>query len=212
VKLPVLFQYIDLILSLHLLSQSGILKAESLYVTEVAMSKQIDVQTPVKDAITKAFFTLLEKKNIAEITVSEMTALANVSRTSYYRSFDCKQDIISYFLLKTLSEMLEDLDQDFDFWTLDYGYALFTMMKRYKDTILLLDRLGYSGMILNIFNQVTEEFAGDMPIHSIARYRLYYVAGAAYNGLLCWMKNGCKESVREMVISLARFIQIDTDD
>jgi AcrR family transcriptional regulator len=172
------------------------------------MDKRTEENMRVKNAITCAFFSLLEKKNIENITVSEITKLANVSRMSYYRNFNTKFEIIEYFFSKNLNEMLEALDEDFDFWTLEYGYAFFNLMKKYRHQILLLDSLGFSGAILNFFNRANEEFAGDMPSNSIDRYRLYYIAGAAYNGLIQWLKDDCRESIDEMVLSLSEFIDI----
>lgn len=46
--------------------------------------------------IADAFFTLLKKKSYQTITVSEITKKADLSRRTFYRVFDCKQDIITY--------------------------------------------------------------------------------------------------------------------
>jgi AcrR family transcriptional regulator len=174
------------------------------------MDKRIEENVRVKNSITHAFFSLLEKKNIDSITVSEITKLADVSRMSYYRNFNTKFEIIEYFFSRILNEMLETLDVDFNFWTLEYGYAFFNIMKKYKHQILLLDSLGFSGAILNFFNHANEEFAGDMPSNSIERYRLYYIAGAAYNGLIQWLKDDCKENISDMTASLSDFIDINS--
>jgi AcrR family transcriptional regulator len=172
------------------------------------MDRQTQEKTRVKNAITDALFSIMEHKSIDDISITELTEAAGVSRMAYYRNFDSKLDIISYFFEKTLNEMLESLGNDCNFWTLEYGRAFFQLMKKYRDCVLLLDHSGFSKTILKYFNLANEELAGDMSSKSIERYRLYYTAGAAYNGLIQWLEGGCQESIDDMVHSLAKFIDI----
>ena len=48
--------------------------------------------------IADAFYALLQKKDYDSITVSEITQKADLSRRTFYRVFDNKQDIIAYLL------------------------------------------------------------------------------------------------------------------
>ena len=163
------------------------------------MDKRVEENTRVKKAITRAFFALLEGgKPFDQISVSEITNRAKVSRMAYYRNFNSKLEILAYFLTQIFEAMVKELGEDMDFWTVEYGRAYYRVMKEHRDSILLLDRLGFSGMILNAFNTTNEEVAGDMPRSSIERSRLYSAAGASYNAVIHWLKSGCKESADEM--------------
>ena len=84
-----------------------------------------------------------------------------------------------------------------------------TVMKRHKKQILMLESLGYSGMLLQAFNETNIDIAGDMPARSIKRYTIYYAAGASFNGMLEWLKNGCKETVEEIVDSIYDFMNVE---
>ena len=172
------------------------------------MDKRMEENVRVKNAITKAFFTLLEAKPYEEISVTEITNRAKVSRMAYYRNFDSKLEILEYFLARTFEGMAQELGEEINFWTLEYGRVYFHFMKEHRDSILLLDKLGFSGLILNAFNATNEEIAGDMPRNSIERYRLYYAAGASYNAMIHWLKEGCKESVEDMARFTGQFIGI----
>lgn len=162
------------------------------------MDKRVEESTRVKKAITKTFLALLESKPFDLISVTEITKRAKVSRMAYYRNFESKLDILEYFLAQIFEAMSRELGEDIDFWTLEYGRVYYHFMKEQRDSILLLDKLGFSGLVLNAFNGTNEEIAGDMPRNSIERYRLYYAAGASYNAMIHWLKGGCKESVEEM--------------
>ena len=172
------------------------------------MDKRVEENTRVKNAITRAFFSLLETKPFDLIAVTEITSKAKVSRMAYYRNFNSKLEILEYFLAQIFETMTKELGEDMEFWTIEYGRVYYRVMKEHRDSILLLDRLGFSGLILNAFNATNEEVAGDMPRSSIERYRLYYAAGASYNAMIHWLKGGCKESADEMSRHFLEFFGI----
>lgn len=173
------------------------------------MDKRIEENLRVKRLIVNAFFTLLEKNDLDSISISEITRIAKVSRMAYYRNFNAKIDIIDFYLDDILDEQLAALNYDVNFWAEEYGRAFFQSMSKHKKRILLLNRIGLDGMLLNKFSAANENFAGDMPQNSIERYNLYYAAGAAYNGTIEWLKSGCKESVEEMTQSLGKFMKFN---
>lgn len=51
-----------------------------------------------KTYIMEAFILLLEEKSFSEITIKEITKKAGVNRSTYYRNFDSKEDIIIFFI------------------------------------------------------------------------------------------------------------------
>ena len=173
------------------------------------MDKRTEENLRVKRSIVNALFLLLKDTDLEDISISEITRVAKVSRMAYYRNFKSKLEIVDFFLEDVLNDMLALLEDDFGFWTPEYGRAYFQTMKKYKDRILKLNEIGLSGLFLNRFNATNEEIAGDMPRGSIERYRLYYAAGAAYNGVIEWIKGGCQESVDEIEESLRTFINFD---
>ena len=170
------------------------------------MNKRVEENLRVKRAIVNAFFTLLKKDNLEHISVSEITQTAEVSRMAYYRNFNSKMEIIDFFFDDVLDELMALLNYDISLWTEEYGKAFFQTMRKHRECILLLNEIGLSGIFLKKFSAANEDFAGDMPSNSIDRYKLYYAAGAAYNGTIEWLKSGCLESVEEMSRHLWEFM------
>lgn len=62
----------------------------------------------LKECMADALFILLRTKSIEEITVSEITALANVSRITYYRNFTSKEKVIEFKLDKLISQWIHE--------------------------------------------------------------------------------------------------------
>ena len=83
-----------------------------------------------KKAIRTALFKLMESKDIASITISELTALANVNRRTFYTHYSNITDILD----ETESEIVEKLEeiiQRFDSASLsDSTYTIFIELSR----------------------------------------------------------------------------------
>ena len=61
--------------------------------------------------IADAFFSLLKKKDYNAITVSEIAKKADLSRRTFYRAFDCKQDIITYMFERIFPDYISAVNE-----------------------------------------------------------------------------------------------------
>ena len=68
-----------------------------------------------------------------------------------------------------------------------------------------MDR-GYATLLLRVINLTNECVAGDMPLSSIERYKLYFLAGAGFNSMLIWLRDGCRESPEKMAQALMDYM------
>ena len=62
-----------------------------------------------REWIAEAFYALLQKKDYDSITVSEIAQKADLSRRTFYRVFDSKQDIITYLLARIFPDYIAAL-------------------------------------------------------------------------------------------------------
>ena len=66
-----------------------------------------------KKAIRTALFKIMENKDIASITISELTTLANVNRRTFYTHYSNITDILDETeseIVESLSEVIERFD------------------------------------------------------------------------------------------------------
>ena len=173
------------------------------------MDKRIQENIRVKTQIANAYFTLLKDFDGTDpdlITVTQITSLARVSRMAYYRNFQSRRDIVDFFMTGAIQAELEKIITGTEsFWSLEYGIAFFSLMKKHRDLFLLLDRFGYASLILEHFNATNEGFAGDVSAQSVERFTLYFAAGATFNASLIWLREGCRETPEEMARCFAGF-------
>lgn len=76
------------------------------------MDKRKAANLRVKHSITNALIDLMKEKAYEEISISEITKQAGVSRVSYYRNYDSKDDILTENLgnlIHSLNDTLNSL-------------------------------------------------------------------------------------------------------
>ena len=168
------------------------------------MSKASMDNQRVKNQIIEGLFSLLQKKVFSEITITEIVKESNVARASYYRNFQCKEDIIEAAMDSLRDELMKDVSYDddehiFNFHNARAGFErALTFCLLHKSNLLALYRNGFWSLIQQIFNRYIIEFAGNMPNNSVERYKLYFIAGAVTNVLVEWLNSGANESPKEI--------------
>ncbi len=158
---------------------------------------------PAKAALTDALFSLMKTKSYEQISVSDIIKKAHVARTTFYRNFNTKEDIIKDYLAFLKREMLGFFEntplvtEDF------YSYMnpkyienlmifAFNTCKRERNKILCLVNNGLDGMILNIMSFYSESIIAEEDVNTL--YKAFFIQGAAFNMMVQWLKLDAKET------------------
>ena len=148
-----------------------------------------------------ALISLMEKKPIEEISITELTKKAGVSRMSYYRSFDSKQHILEEHLQTIIrrfrieGEKRGYLGKEHGYEQLLYAYRFFRHHSRYA---LCLHNANLSSILLDGLNKYMEQYMLTPDADFAKRYKTYAYAGALYNLYIQWLQNGMQESEEKM--------------
>ncbi len=152
-----------------------------------------------KEYIVTALIELMKVQDYHDITITDLTKKAGVSRMAYYRNYTSKEDIINKFIDDvgtSIHEKLESLRSHADVYA--YYYELFMQLGSYNDLAITAYHAGLGELILA---QITKNMALTFPgegMSATERYRHLHIAGAFYNIFINWLKNGQKESVADM--------------
>ncbi len=68
------------------------------------MNKKQELNAFIKDCITTALIKQMETQSLDKISVTELVKTAGVSRVSFYRNFESKQDVLEKHLMKLIQE------------------------------------------------------------------------------------------------------------
>nr|WP_317364482.1 TetR/AcrR family transcriptional regulator C-terminal domain-containing protein [uncultured Blautia sp.] len=155
----------------------------------------------LKECMADALFILLRTKSIEEITVSEITALANVSRITYYRNFTSKEKVIEFKLDKLISQWIHEHPRKESASAYESSLSFFQFFYSIHNIVQTLIRANLSVMLLNRLILKFHDF--NTPDRN-EYYRQIFISFGLCGIILTWMDNGMKESPEQMAETVSR--------
>ncbi|WP_433940443.1 TetR/AcrR family transcriptional regulator [Paenibacillus lautus] len=151
--------------------------------------------TFVKEQITEATIKLLMKYELSQISISQITTKAQVSRNSFYRNYVDKEDI----LVKHIKNLISKWDSDYQLTNNDsnaelYG-SLFMHLKENSDFYLLLKKRNLFYLFLNMF---TELYGAKTEYDNMTAYVTSFITYGTYGWIEEWIGRGMQESAETM--------------
>ena len=150
----------------------------------------------IKESLTEALFILMRKKPFEEITITEISKLAGVSRISFYRNFDSKEDVlVKYLFEKSMDEFSKYQAQS----TQEKLIAMFKSIDHLHEVVDLLYQQNLSHLFLYYLCSVN----GAQPEQpNTQAYAKSMTVGICFCGLDEWIRRGRQESAEKMVAIL----------
>lgn len=145
--------------------------------------------------ITEAFLYLLKKKEYKDISITEICKKAGVTRMSFYRNFESKEDIMRKKVREVTDSFLEKSAISYREDTIrEYFIKLFTHMERQKELCTALYQADLIYIVKDEFDRVFLESHK----REYNDYKSFFLSGGIFNVFLFWFVNGCRESPEEM--------------
>ena len=163
------------------------------------MDKRKAANLRVKSNITNTLFTLMQKKSLSEITVTELVDGAGVARASFYRNYCSKEDVLVTLMRDVLDDFRRNIPAGQEsFYTYENILLSFRYFYTCRSYILDLYRSGFISVFLEELNRFHESIEGTMPSSSIEKYQLYMYTGALFNTAMEWLLTGATASPEEI--------------
>lgn len=152
----------------------------------------------MKSYIMESLLSLMEQKAYSEITIGEITEKAGVNRSTYYRNFDSKEDIIRYFFIGIMDEYLISVSRNMSME--EYLTGMFRAFYKKRKQIMTIY---HSNTAYILFDTLNGYFADHtVPDKNSSTFEdlfsLYYHTGGIFNSLLLWFANNMKPSPEEL--------------
>jgi AcrR family transcriptional regulator len=158
----------------------------------------------IKQYITESLLILMKSRPYEKITIAQITEKAGVNRSSYYRHFETKEDIIRFYLMSIMQEYMEKYRKNGNPDFSSYILQMFQTFYEHRDDLLLIHKNGLTYLLLDVLNTC---FRFD-DITSSTRDRQYeaaYHIGGIYNDMRLWMNHKMTETPEEMTTSVLSF-------
>ncbi len=151
----------------------------------------------VVEHLTSAMFELLEDKKFADISISELCDRAGVGRTSFYRNFAGKEDIVRKYLKKILSKWHSSyFNSSADSTEREIVLSLFRHIEANQKMYELLNRRH----LIFLLKDILLELSGfDCSKTMLESYASAYVAYTLYGFVEVWFMRGMKDSIDDLV-------------
>ena len=149
----------------------------------------------VIEHITESLLKLLKEKPMQEISISEIVDTAGVGRTSFYRNYETKEDVVKKYIVN----LLEKWDQDYKASGKDsnaelYG-SLFKHLKDNADFYLLLKERNLMHLFLEVF---LERNGPKSEYENMWAYTTAFITYGTYGWIEEWINRGMQESAETM--------------
>lgn len=149
----------------------------------------------VKKQITAALLELLETKELKDISVSQITATAKVSRISFYRNYQDKEDILRVYMKQLMADFRYEHRAKDDQSEQNLLREIFDFLIEYKDFYLLLGKRN----LFYLLKELIIEICGPKPeAPNLAAYTAAFISYGLYGWIEEWFARGMQESAWEM--------------
>lgn len=149
----------------------------------------------VVEHLTDSLVTLLEEKPMSGISVSELCDAAGVGRTSFYRNFETKEDIlktkIEHLFHGLVSEWEKEPTRPLD----QLVYQVFSHLEANRGFYGLLHKRGLTYLLKDI---ILELCGFNTEQEVIPAYSSAYAAFFLYGWIEVWLRRGMRETAAEL--------------
>lgn len=178
----------------------------------MTISKRVGQTAYLKECLRNSYFSLLEKKSAETISISEIVKLAGVSRMSFYRYYQTKDEIILQYINGTFDDFTDGI-RDNEIKDPQVTTALFFSYFRANQTqIKILIKQDLFHLFFGPFSKFILE--SNLAIDSnpdVADenldYYYEYVSGGILNLAKIWLRGEMKETDEEMALVLKNIKQ-----
>ncbi|MGN1410670.1 MAG: TetR/AcrR family transcriptional regulator [Eubacteriales bacterium] len=153
--------------------------------------------------ITEALLLLMKKKDYKDISITEICQKAGVTRMSFYRNFESKEDILFRKVRDVTDTFLKESSISFkNDSSRDYFIKLFTHMERQKELCYALNKAGLIHIVKDEFDRVFL----NVYCNIYDKYTSFFITGGIYNVFFLWLMNGCREKPDELADKISAVI------
>lgn len=170
----------------------------------------------LKECLFTALIKLMDQKDFKDIKISEIAQKAGVSRMTYYRTYDSKEDIlIQYF--EDQSQQVALAVAEHPEYNAEEIFCLFFSF--FKEQAHLMEYLYKAGLLKEVMQRFTafvsdayEKSDSHLLSESHKPYEVCFISGGLFLLLLHWIERGLIEAPEEMARMTMQILRISSSE
>ena len=162
-----------------------------------------------REFILEALLLLVERKKLQEISITELTVKAGVSRMTFYRNYKSKEDIIIQYLDEVFLIYLSEMQKIEDLSVYYFALNFFKYFKAQEKLIIALLKSDKTNILFDCFSKYLDSVfinIKDKTEIQFNQYNISFIAGGLYKTLIQWLSNGAIENENDMAEKISQII------
>ncbi|MDH6364801.1 AcrR family transcriptional regulator [Enterococcus sp. PF1-24] len=164
----------------------------------MANTYNVEQNKITKESIFIALMSIMEKKDFKNISITEVTKKAGVSRMAFYRNYQILEDILTEHLEALFMEYAALLESK-EFSNYEMTRLYFYCFRQHQFFIINLLRSKMNQLILDQSVGFLDEFSKSIVCTidctpEFEKYNIHFIAGGILNVLIAWCMNGMEET------------------
>ena len=151
----------------------------------------------VKDAIAAALIRLMKDKRLEQITIQEISKQAWVGRSTFYRNFESKEDVLHYHIRVLLDASQRELNPYSDDRLRDFVISQFRLCRKHKDFFIALQKNDLLHLLYKQGAVITRDNIAEFDLYRNP-YQAVFFSSAAIGVIVQWIEGGFRESEETM--------------
>ena len=148
----------------------------------------------LKECLADALIKLLETKPMEKITIPEIASLAGVGRTTYFRNFSSKEEMLSFMFLQLWDRWADDHSlRNKNSFSFENVLSFFEFNLSIRPLLELIYRRGVqSALFMSFHSYMTPDLS------TSERYRISFYSYGLFGLTEEWIVGGFKQTPEEM--------------
>ena len=147
-----------------------------------------------RESIQTALIRLMKTKELKDISITELTTLAGVSRTTYYRNYYDKEDVLQDLFTGLMQEIATQILAAKTVY--DTALAVFNGIRKNADVYRILMKANYAEAMLK---EITRIASSDLPEDPpLEQMRIAFITGALFNMVRVRADTGMDQTPEQM--------------
>lgn len=164
----------------------------------------------VRECITSALFSLLEKKDFEKITISEIIKKAGVSRMGFYRNYNDKQNVIEAFILEKFIETVKEIKskRKLNFRITNIMITTLENFQKFSHYIKLFLDKNMDDLLYKCYHKAYYCLYDNKHESNLRKYSNEMFIGELFNLEMSWLRNGMKETPEQLAKIYYRIMKL----
>jgi AcrR family transcriptional regulator len=170
------------------------------------MNNHAEQHKIIKQSTVQALLSLMETKPFSEITITELIGKAGIARSTYYRNYSSKEEVLTAYIDDVLQDFYcefpaKSMQERFEY---EHIAHILDYVMRYKNQLSILHKSGLSSLYLNAMNRYFFGTLNSPTLSADDKFKVYAFAGAEFNIIFSWILGDTKESMEEITSYIRR--------